>query len=174
MRDRTLRRRRRKKRHHASEKEKNWFQNRIPHLNWRPEGRKEEVKKSTRASGREEGERRTNFLSNLLHKSRDIGKRVSRFLCNEFAVRREGKEGSKSRPGCEARLVNISFYKWSFRRDRLAQCSFAAALTVAKLYSRVAAREVRRGGTSASNWEDRCRGGINSSNSFSSKENTLK
>ena len=57
------------------------------------------------------GRRRTNFLSsssfssNLLHKSRDIGKRVSRFLCNEFAVRGEGgKEGSKSRGG--ARLIS--------------------------------------------------------------------
>ena len=61
-------------------------------------------------SGR--GRSRTNFLSlllfhsNLLHKSRDIGKRVSRFLCNEFAVpllgakeREREKEGSKSRGG---------------------------------------------------------------------------
>ena len=50
------------------------------------------VKPSESLSGRESG-RRTNFLStlsNLLHKSRDIGKRVSRFLCNEFAVRGEG------------------------------------------------------------------------------------
>lgn len=78
-------------------------------------------------SGR--GGSRTNFLSslllfhsNLLHKSRDIGKRVSRFLCNEFAVGKEReKEGSKSR-GCgwkrEPCQVNISFYKWSSRRDR--------------------------------------------------------
>ena len=33
------------------------------------------------------------FHSNLLHKSRDIGKRVSRFLCNEFAV--EEREGGQ-------------------------------------------------------------------------------
>ena len=50
------------------------------------------------------GRSRTNFLSlsfvlfhsNLLHKSRDIGKRVSRFLCNEFAVERERRRAVKA------------------------------------------------------------------------------
>ena len=92
------------------------------------------MKRSSRASGREGGERRTNFLSNLLHKSRDIGKRVSRFLCNEFAVRREGKEGSKSRPGCGARLIS-PFTSGVFAETARHNAVSGPTLAVAILYS---------------------------------------
>ena len=54
------------------------------------------------------------FHSNLLHKSRDIGKRVSRFLCNEFAVERERRRAVKAAAvDGGGSQVNISFYKWS-------------------------------------------------------------
>ena len=89
------------------------------------------MKRSNRESGREGGERRTNFLSNLLHKSRDIGKRVSRFLCNEFAVRGEGKEGSKSRG--EARLIS-PFTSGVFAKTA-GRLRFARTLLVAKSYA---------------------------------------
>ena len=69
--------------------------------------------------------------SNLLHKSRDIGKRVSRFLCNEFAVRGEGKEGSKSRG--EARL--ISPFTSGVFAETAGRRHFPHALLVARLYS---------------------------------------
>lgn len=71
------------------------------------------------------------LYSNLLHKSRDIGKRVSRFLCNEFAVRSEGKEGSKSRG--EARLIS-PFTSGVFAKTA-GRLRFARTLLVAKSYA---------------------------------------
>ena len=98
-------------------------------------------------SGRESG-RRTNFLSssslysNLLHKSRDIGKRVSRFLCNEFAVRGEGKEGSKSRG--EARL--ISPFTSGVFAETACRRRFPLALLVAQLFSSISIRSMSKFG----------------------------